>query len=57
MSQKSTLNFDQWETLYAQKNTFTKKITENNCHLGYFADFIQTQKRYPTSLGKIGILT
>ena len=57
MSQKSTLNFDQRETLYAQKNTFAKKITENNCHLGYFADFIQTQKRYPTSLGKIGILT
>ena len=33
------------------------KINENNCRLWFFAEFIQTQKRYPTCLDKISILT
>ena len=34
-----------------------KYITENYCRLRLFSKFIQTQKRYPTSLDKIRILT
>ena len=51
MSQKSALNIEQWETLsenYKPVRVFVYKLTENNCHLRYFAEFIQTQKRYPT---------
>ena len=33
------------------------KFTENYCRLRLFSEFIQTQKRYPTSLDKISILT
>ena len=33
------------------------QITKNYCHLWLFSEFIQTQKRYPTSIDKIGILT
>ena len=33
------------------------KLTENYCRLRLFSEFIQTQKRYPTSLDKISILT
>ena len=33
------------------------KFTENHCRFRLFSEFIQTQKRYPTSLDKIRILT
>ena len=33
------------------------KFTESYCRLLLFSEFIQTQKRYPTSLEKISILT
>ena len=33
------------------------KFTENYCRLRLFSEFIQTQKRYPTSLNKIRIVT
>ena len=33
------------------------KFTENYCRLRLLSEFIQTQKRYPTSLDKIRILT
>ena len=36
---------------------FVFKITKNNFNLWYFTEFIQTQKRYATSLDKIIILT
>ena len=32
-------------------------VTECSCRLWLFFEFIQTQKRYPTSLDKISILT
>ena len=32
------------------------RINENNCRLRLFVEYIQTQKKYPTSLGKIAIL-
>ena len=60
MSQESALKFDQRETVfekYKPIGVFIYKITENNCCLGYFAEFIQSLKRYPTSLDKISILT
>ena len=56
MLQESVLNFDQWETLSENY----KPIIANcncNCSLRYFVKIIQTQKRYPTSLDKISILT
>ena len=63
MSCKRGLNFDQWQT--PSKNYkpmrfwlwFIYKFTENHCRLRLFSEFIQTQKRYPTSLDKIRILT
>ena len=48
--------FGQWETLSENY----KPIIANcncNCSLRYFVKIIQTQKRYPTSLDKISILT
>ena len=33
------------------------KFTENYCRSRLFSEFIQTQKRYPTSLDKVRILT
>ena len=33
------------------------KFTENYCRLRLFSEFIQTQRRYPTSLNKTAILT
>lgn len=36
---------------------FVYKTTESNCCLQLFANFIKTQLRYPSSLGKISILT
>ena len=32
-------------------------VGENYCRLQLFSEFIQTQKRHPTSFDKIGILT
>ena len=60
MPQESALNFDQWETLSKNYNSirvFVYKIRENNCHLRYFAEFMQTQKTYTTSIDKISTLT
>ena len=63
MSCERTLNFDQWKTFsenYKPMKVWlwlVYKFTENYCRLRLFSEFIQTQKRYPTSLGKICILT
>ena len=57
------LNFDQWKTFsenYKPMKVWlwlAYKFTENYCRLQFFSEFIQTQKRYPTSIDKIGILT
>ena len=57
------LNFDQWKTFSENSNAvrvwlwFVYKFTENYCHLRIFSEFSQTQKRYPTSLDKICVLT
>ena len=57
------LIFYQWKT-FSEKCKPMKvwfwlvyKFTENYCCLWLFSEFIQTQKRYPTSLDKISILT
>ena len=45
---------------WPMKNIFWKlvyRFTKNYCHLRLFSEFIQTHKRYPTSLDKICILT
>ena len=63
MSCEGRLNFDQWKTFSENYKPirvwlwFVYKFTENNCHSQLFSQFIQTQKRYPTSLDKIRILT
>ena len=60
MSQKSALNFDQWGTRFDNckpTGDFVYKIAKNNCHLGYFAGLIQTQKRHSTSYNKMSVLT
>ena len=63
MSCERALNFDQWKTFsknYKPMRVWlwlVYKFTENYCRLRLFSEFIQTQKRYPTSLGKIRILT
>ena len=63
MSCGRTLNFDQWKTFSGNyKPTrvwlwLVYKFTKNYCHLRLFFAFIQTQKRYPTSLDKIPLLT
>ena len=50
------LNFDQWQTFSENSKPmrvwlwFVYKFTENYCRLRLFSEFIQTQKRYPTSL-------
>ena len=57
------LCFDQWKTFsddYMPIRVwmlFVYKFTENDCRLRLFSEFIQTQKRYPTFLDKISILT
>ena len=33
------------------------KFADNYCRLRLFSDFIQTQKKYPTPIDKIRILT
>ena len=64
MLQKRALHFDQWKTFSVNYKSmkelgygwFTKFI-ENYCHLRLLSEFIQTQKRYPTTTDKIVILT
>ena len=57
------LKFDQWKTFSENHNPMrvwlwlVYKFTDNYCRLGLFSDFTQTQKMYPTSFGKIRILT
>ena len=60
------LNFDQWKMLSEKYKPMRvrfwlefdfDKFTENNCHSWLLSEFIQTQKRYPTSFDKILILT
>ena len=63
MSGERGLNFDQWKTFPENFRPMRAwlwlvyKFTENYCRLRLFSEFIQTQKRYPTSLDKIRILT
>ena len=49
MTCERAFTFDQWEFDYG---LFTK-FFENYCRSRLFSEFIQTQKRYPTSLDKI----
>ena len=57
------LYFDQWKTFstnYKPMRVWLRlvyKFTENYCRSRLFSKFIQTQKRYPTSLDKVRILT
>ena len=57
------LNFDQWKKFSENYKPIrvwlwlVYKFTENYCRLRLFSGFIQTQKRYFTSLDKISILT
>ena len=63
MSCERVLNFDQLKTFYENCKTmrvwlwFVYIFTVNYWRLRLFSEFIQTQKRYPTSLDKIRILT
>ena len=63
MSCERALNFDQWKTLsknYEPMRVWlwlVYKFTDNYCRLRLFFEFIQTQKRYLTSLDKIRVLT
>ena len=63
MSCERALNFDQWKILsesYKPMRVWlwlVYKFTKNLCRLRLFSEFIQTQKRYPTFLDKIRILT
>ena len=59
----AALNLDQWKTFSENHKPIRAwlwlvyKFTDNSCHSRLFSDFIQTEKRYPTSLDKIIILT
>ena len=63
MSCERALNFNQWKTFsenYKPMRVWlwlVYKFTENYYPSRLFSEFIQTQKRYPTSLDKIRILT
>ena len=63
MSCERALNFDQWKTFpenYKPMRVWlwlVYKFTENCQIYRLFSEFIQTKKRYPTSLDKICILT
>ena len=63
MSCERVLNFDQWKIFsenYKPMRVWlwlVYRFTENNCRLRLFPEFIQTQKRYPTSPDKISMLT
>ena len=63
MSWKRSLDFDKWKTFSENykamriSSWLIYKFTENNCRLPCACDseFIQTQKRHPTSIDKISI--
>ena len=61
MSCEHALNFDQWKTFSENFKPIRVwlwliyKFTENSCRSRLFSEFIQTQRRYPTSLDKISI--
>ena len=63
ISCERNLNFDQWKAFFENYKPIkvwlllVYKITEDNCRLQLFSEFIQTQNSYPTSLDKISILT
>ena len=58
MSCEHVLNFVHWKSSDNESWLWlVYKYTENFCYLQLFHEFIQTQKRYPTSLGKVPILT
>ena len=63
MSCERALNFDQWKTFSENYKPMivwlwlVYKFTENCQIYRLFSEFIQTKKRYPTSLDKIRILT
>ena len=63
MSCEVALNFDQLETFSENYRSIRAwlwllyKVTENCQIYRFFSEFIQTNKRYPTSLDKIRILT
>ena len=63
ISCESASNFDQWKTFsenYKPMRVWlwlVYKFTENYCRSRLFSEFIQTQRKYPTSLDKIRILT
>ena len=63
MSCERALNFDQWKTFSENYNPMrvwlwhVYKFTDNGQIYQLFSEFIQTQKRYPTSLDKMGNLT
>ena len=63
ISCKRGLNFDLWK-LFSENYKpmrvwlwLVYKFTENYCRLRIFSEFIQNQKKYPTSLDKMHILT
>ena len=63
MSCEQALNFDQWKKFSENYKPMrvrlwlVYKFTEISCFLRLFTKFIQTQKRYPTSLDKMRSLT
>ena len=63
MSCERALKFDLWKTFFENNRPMrvwlwlVYKFIKNYCSLQLFSELIQTQKRYPTSLGKICILT
>ena len=63
ISYKQALFFDQWKIFSENYKLirvwllFVDKFNENYCCLRLFSEFIQAQKRYPTSFDKIGIVT
>ena len=63
MSCERALNFDQWKLFsedYESMRVWLRlvhKFNMNYCRSRLFSEFIRTQKRYPTSLDKICILT
>ena len=63
MSWERALNFDQWKIFSENYKPMRVslwlfyKFTENYYPSRLFSEFIETQKRYPTSPDKIRILT
>ena len=55
---KLVLNCDLWKTFSPVRVILwlVYKVTENNCCLSLFFEFIQAQKRYPTFFDKINFL-